>query len=252
MNSKSRLAWVIGSSSGLGRQVAENLASKGYDLLLSARSDRDLENLCNHLHILYGITSHSLPIDLSGIKSTEDAHSLIGRIISHYGIPIHCYVISGVISDSDISIDSDQVLPSLLQVNFVGPALLITELIRHSNKSAVHFAIASSVAAIRPRGRNAAYAASKVSLEQYIYSLRHAFAETAIRFLIIRLGYMDTNMSFGKRLPFSAANTQHLASKIVHMTERKREGLIYLPRYWKFIAIVLQSIPFKIYKKLQF
>ena len=62
-----------------------------------------------------------------------------------------------------------------------------------------------SVAALRGRGGNVAYAAAKRGLESYFESLRHRTASTGVRVQFYRLGDVDTALIFGRRLPFPLA-----------------------------------------------
>ena len=59
------LAVVTGASGGIGKEFAEILARDGYDLLLVARSEDRLLEICRDLSERYGIEATALPLDLS-------------------------------------------------------------------------------------------------------------------------------------------------------------------------------------------
>src|SRR4051812_17902842 len=50
---KGKLALVTGSSRGIGRAIAEKLASEGCDVVLNARGSADLERACDDLRQKY-------------------------------------------------------------------------------------------------------------------------------------------------------------------------------------------------------
>ena len=53
--------WIIGSSSGIGKELAKKLDAKGYNLILSSRNEEKLHQLNNEL-----INDHEvIPLDLS-------------------------------------------------------------------------------------------------------------------------------------------------------------------------------------------
>ena len=53
--------WIIGSSSGIGKELAKKLDSKGYSLILSSRNEEKLKELNTSL-----INDHEIaPLDLS-------------------------------------------------------------------------------------------------------------------------------------------------------------------------------------------
>ena len=51
----SKKAIVIGASSGVGRMLAEELASNGYDLLICSRDKRDLDAIANDLTYRFNV-----------------------------------------------------------------------------------------------------------------------------------------------------------------------------------------------------
>lgn len=65
-------ALVTGASGGIGLSIAEELAKKGYNLLLVARSEERLESIKTDLSKKYSIEVHWLGIDLSSARSHLD------------------------------------------------------------------------------------------------------------------------------------------------------------------------------------
>ena len=60
-----KTALVTGSTSGIGKALAEKLASECYDLVLVSRDEGKLANQSLALSDTYGIKTYSLPLDLS-------------------------------------------------------------------------------------------------------------------------------------------------------------------------------------------
>ncbi len=57
-------AVVVGASGGVGRALADALARRGFDLVLAARSTRDLEAVAADVAVRYGRRAVPLPLDL--------------------------------------------------------------------------------------------------------------------------------------------------------------------------------------------
>lgn len=66
---KGKVALVTGASGGIGKQYAKELASRGSDVILVARSKEKLEALAAELSSTYRIRTYSLPTDLSKANS---------------------------------------------------------------------------------------------------------------------------------------------------------------------------------------
>ena len=59
------------------------------------------------------------------------------------------------------------------------------------------------------------------------------------------LGYMDTNLAFGKKLKLPKSSPKRLA-KIVYKNRKRKFEKIFFPRWWGIIAIILNLTPHKI------
>ena len=66
MKFKNEVIWIIGASSGMGRELAIGLSKHGADLILSARSKEALVELNNTL----GGNNQILPFDVADSKAS--------------------------------------------------------------------------------------------------------------------------------------------------------------------------------------
>jgi NAD(P)-dependent dehydrogenase (short-subunit alcohol dehydrogenase family) len=109
----------------------------------------------------------------------------------------------------------------------------------------------SSIAAVRGRGANVAYAASKRALESYCESLDHLAAAQGVRAVIYRMGYIKTQQSYGKRLLFPAVHAEQAAKHIVGEYQRVTGRRTY-PRFWILVTEVVRALPRRVFLKLKF
>ena len=70
-------ALVTGASSGIGRDIARVLASKGYDLVLVARNQQGLKQLAEELKTKEGIAIETIAMDLSIIENCKQLHQKV-------------------------------------------------------------------------------------------------------------------------------------------------------------------------------
>ena len=70
-----KTALITGASSGLGKDFATLFAEKGYDLVLTARRKKNLEEISSNLTNQFGIKVFFISCDLSDLKSTEEIYN---------------------------------------------------------------------------------------------------------------------------------------------------------------------------------
>ncbi|MDQ6609785.1 MAG: SDR family NAD(P)-dependent oxidoreductase, partial [Bacteroidota bacterium] len=64
-------ALITGASKGIGKIIAQNLAAKGYSLLLVARSNDLLAEVASEIRDMYKVEVHFLAIDLSDTTAPQ-------------------------------------------------------------------------------------------------------------------------------------------------------------------------------------
>ena len=162
---------VTGASAGIGRELARVFASKGYDLILAARSRETIAALAKELIAAYGVDVKSLPVDLSVSGAAQSmAHGL-----EQNGVSVDILVNNaGVLFEGDFSSISLEDHLRLLQIDVVAltslTRLFLPSMVRRRSGRILNVA---STAAYMPVPRLASYAAAKA----YVLSLTEALSE---------------------------------------------------------------------------
>lgn len=94
LNLEGKTAFVAGSSSGIGRAIAEGLAAEGCRLMLCARREEQLRDLCAAVAARHGIEARYVVADLSrrweverAVRSTIESHLLVDILVTNSGGP---------------------------------------------------------------------------------------------------------------------------------------------------------------------
>ena len=241
---------VVGGSSGVGRALVNQLAGCGDAVLAVARDSRDLQTLQSDCLLRLGSSIRIVAADLAA--PDFDARALVKRCVGDLGRISHVFFPVGVIDDEDCGLRSAGVLESLVLVNYVRPAQLLSAFCEYFSVSGEGNAMVfTSIAADAPRGKNAAYGSSKKGLEFYCRALQHHFADTNISIQICALGYVDTSMSFGATLSFPVVPAAEVARFALRMCQTGAR-FSYFPHFWFPVVILLKALPWPLYKKLQF
>jgi short-subunit dehydrogenase len=241
-------AVVVGASAGLGRALSEALAAAGRDLVLVSSDGRDVEALAADLQIRYGVRARALALDLG--RAPCDLTPLV-RTTADLGGPDALLLPIGWTASCDDPAIGAELAERLVRTNFLSSVSLVAELLpgmRTKPRAAiVGF---GSVAAARGRGANLVYAASKRALQTYFEGLRHACADTSIAVSFHVLGYLDTNLAFGRRTLLPRADPARLAARVVGGLGHV-QGLMYYPRAWRLVSVLLPLVPFAVYKRMK-
>lgn len=240
-------AVIFGGSAGMGRAIAEQLASVHVDVLLIASDARDLEAVQSDLLLRYDASRIStLAIDLTQVAPDTVARDVLER----FGKFDAMFLVAGAGDDDDCGVLDPATAACILNINFAVPASLINALLAAEallpNGAIV---VLSSVAAARARGRNVLYGASKRGLEQYLKALRVTPLGLQYQFLIFRLGYLDTAMMQHRQPWLPKASPTTIARKMVAKIGGQ-SGLRYLPGWWRMIAWCVNLLPTALLRRL--
>lgn len=169
MTTPSPLALVTGASSGIGLELAKQLAHRGYDLVIAAE-DAELATAEQSLHGL-GVQVRAVRADLTDYDGVESVYAAV----TEDGRPLDIAVLNagvgvgGPFAENDLS---DEL--ALIQLN-------VTSTVHLAKRVAVDMVVrgqgrilfTSSVAARMPSPFQAVYGASKDFVQSFVRALRN-------------------------------------------------------------------------------
>ena len=112
-------------------------------------------------------------------------------------------------------------------------------------------AVITSVAGERGRASNAFYAAAKAALIAFCSGWRARLAADGVQLTELRPGVIATPMTAHLRHGFLTCSAGR-AGSICATAIRRRVDLAYIPGRWRWIMLVIRSLPEFIFKKLKF
>src|SRR5262245_24689008 len=119
---KDRRILITGASGGIGRAIAEAAARRHARVIVSARSADKLETLAGELKSR-GCDALAIPAD---VTREEDRKRLIDTVVAQWGGLDVLINNAGVASFGHFATSSEEVLRTIMEVNFFAP----TELMR--------------------------------------------------------------------------------------------------------------------------
>ncbi len=195
MNLKGQWVWVTGASSGLGQELARQLAGAGANLVLTARRLERLEALRTELvtkgvevRALAGDTGKHADIDrlLAEVKQLPLAAVVLNAGVTHFG---HHHELAWAEFEA------------MLQLNVVGTARITTELVQHFrvSQASARIMLVTSMAGLYPVPYQSAYSGTKAFLTAFGMSLAHELEGTSVSVTVFAPGGIVTEMTAGEK-----------------------------------------------------
>lgn len=238
---KFKHAIVVGGTSGIGMEVACQLAEQGCRVAVLGRRKERLDKLAAKFPELI------LPFE---------------HDVTHYDeVPTLFQEITGQLGGLDLIVYSSGVMPqveldeydfakdrAMVETNFLGAIAWLNEAaVRFSNTGHGSLVAIGSVAGDRGRQKQPVYNASKAALHTYMEALRNRLARKGVKVVTIKPGPVETDMiaglDFKNAMPVSVA-----ASKIIKQANKTGEHYLSLTHAIIFAAI--RNVPSWIFRRL--
>jgi short-subunit dehydrogenase len=171
---------VIGSASGLGREIALNLKRRGHEVFTHARSAEQ-------------------GYELVGDTSTEDFRVSLKNLLSSNAIDIIFFSVGSYTGATSPNLDFEE-LESAYKNNLLsGIAIIDTVVTAWIGKTRGKLVIINSIAALTPNPNEAVYGAMKRALSHFTNSVRLGVLSEGIEIIEVFPGAMKTRMTKNRR-----------------------------------------------------
>ena len=196
---------VTGASSGLGEEFARQLAARGGDLVLVARSADRLEALADDLQARHRVTVTTLPADLSlpAEVSRVAAHAAtteIDVLVNNAGFGTY-----GTFADLDAGREHDEIMVNAVAAVDLAHAVLPGMLGRRRGG----IITVASAAAFQPSPRQAVYGATKAFALAFSEALWAETRGSGVRILALCPGPVATGY-------FTALGDQDATTSVIY------------------------------------
>ncbi len=235
-----KTAWITGASTGIGRELALQLARQGVIVAASARSRDKLEALS---HEQAGIIGY--PVDVTDPAAVAEVYR---RIVDDIGSPDLAILNAGVWHPMKASGYDAQRAAVSMSVNYLGIANALEPLIATmKDKGRGHIALVASVAGYRGLPMAAAYAPSKAAVISLAEVLRLELASDGLTVSVINPGFVETPMTAENSFPMPfIIKANDAASRIIRGLTRNRFEIAFP---WQLVTLLklARILPYRLY-----
>ncbi len=236
---------LIGATSDIAKATAEEYASRGFDLILSARDKDSLEKVSQDLRIRHQVRVATIVLDVLDIENHEKVLNSIEEL------PNISIVYVGYLGDQEVAQKEMSEAAKIINVNFTAIVSVCNFLAnQYESKGEGELVVFSSVAGERGRQSNYLYGSAKAGLNAYLSGLRNRLSRTGVHVMTVLPGFMATKMTEGLNLPgVLTAQPSEVAKSLVKAIDR-RKNVVYIKWVWRYIMMIIKNIPEPIFKKL--
>lgn len=235
---------IVGATSAIAECLAATYAADGARLVLAARNPDALGAIAQDLRIRYSAVVEEVTMD----ATSQDSISAAARTLAA-GAPPDVLIFAIGSNAGPGAAGNVSEINRVTLVNYgVVTAVVAALLPGLASRPGAAIAVISSVAGDRGRKSNFIYGAAKAALNSYAQGLR-GLLHPQVSVTTVKLGYVDTRMSYGMSPPLLTVSPERASRAIVRAIARRKD-VVYVPLFWWPVMLVLRLIPEWVFKRL--
>lgn len=221
-----KVTLITGASGGIGEAFARALAKKRQNLVLVARSEDKLHELCDALMFQYGITAHYVAVDLNEFEADQRLFDETER----HGMEVECLINNagfGSMGDfSELNLERELEMIGLNVMVLVALTHRYLQGMRKRKRGTI--INVSSTAGFQPVPYMATYAATKAFVTSFTEAIAEENRHLGITATALCPGPVDTNFfDAANAVPFSGMQTaDEVVETALNAVERKKSHVI--------------------------
>ena len=237
---------ILGAGSDMAIAIAKKFAAEKYNIQLAARNSSRLQPLQSDLAIRYNITSTLHEFDA---ERTEGHESFYASLPVKPDITICVF---GYLGEQKIAETDWKECNRIIQVNYTGAVSILNIVANdYAGRSAGIIAGISSVAGERGRQSNYFYGSAKAGFTAYLSGLRNRLFHDKVHVLSVQPGFVYTRMTEGMPLPKPLTAKPEEVANVIYKAVLQKKNVVYVKWFWRWIMLIIKSIPEPIFKKLK-
>ncbi len=177
--------WLVGASEGLGREVAKKLSRAGAEVVVTARSEDRLKDLCAELP---GVSSY-VTCDISDSDDVKRAAKEVGKIDG-------LVFLAGVYWPQASQDWNGKEVEAMFDINLTGAARVLGQVVPDMvARDEGHIVITGSLSGFRGLPGTIGYGASKAGIMYLAEGMYADLRNTGVKVQLINPGFIKTRLT---------------------------------------------------------
>lgn len=241
---------LLGGTTGMGREIARQLAARGDRLFLVGTPADELAKSAVDLKERGAPdTVGTAPLDLLDAATFEPA---VAAAFTALGKVDAVVITAGMFGTQDKLEEDLEFTRKMLVVNYAH-LVIVCEWFRRRllAQGGGTLCVFSSVAGDRGRKPVALYGSSKAGLSHYLESLDHKYRAQGLVTVCVKPGFVKTAMTTGLKPPPFAGEPEQVARDVIRAIDRKKP-VVYTPWPWAWVMLVIRNLPRFVMRRVGF
>ncbi|MET0463711.1 MAG: SDR family oxidoreductase [Chitinophagaceae bacterium] len=235
---------ILGATSDIGFAIAKKFASEKYAVQLAGRQPDSLQPLQSDLQIRYGIACSIHRFDAEDVLSHQSFYT---------SLPVKpdvCICVVGYMNDNDKVIADIRETTRTINANYTGPVSILNIVAADfAARGSGEIAGISSVAGLRGRQSNYIYGSAKAGFTAYLSGLRNNMFHHKVHVMTVLPGFVNTRMTADLDLPKLLTAQPSELGEAIYKGLKKKKNVLYVKWFWRWIMLIITSIPEFMFKK---
>ena len=232
---------ILGATSDMAVAIARKMAENRNNIQLAARQANRLQALQSDISVRYGVSCTSYEFDATDFSSHIQFYNGLSPK------PDVTICVFGYMSDNTVAGNE---AAKMINSNYTGAVSILNIVAEdYAAKNSGTIVGISSVAGERGRQSNYIYGSAKAGFTAYLSGLRNRLYKNNVHVISVLPGFVNTKMTAELNLPLLlTASPQHVAD-VVEKAIRKKQNVVYVKWFWKWIMMIIKNIPENMFKK---
>jgi short-subunit dehydrogenase len=237
---------ILGASSEVALSLADLMAEESCEIILATRNIERLNPVKSDLFVRFGIEVTLFEFD--ALKT--ETHAEFYNNLNPPPDTVICFF--GYLGDHVKALTDWEECSRILASNYTG-AVSILNLVANDFEKRQQGTIVgiSSVAGERGRQSNYLYGSAKAGFTAYLSGLRNRLFKSSVHVLTIKPGFMQTRMLEGMKTPKALTAQPAQAARHILKAIAKKKNVKYVFPIWKWVMLIIKTIPEPLFKRMK-
>lgn len=237
---------VLGATSDIGITTAMEFAREGFAVTLAGLDLPFLERAAADIAIRQNVEAKAVFFDATNYPS----HAAFYQAIEPK--PDVCLCVFGYLGDQATAERDWDESVRIIEINYKAAISILNVVAADfiARKSGTIIGV-SSVAGDRGRQSNFIYGSAKAGFTAYLSGLRNKLFHHGGHVITVKPGFVDTRMTEHLELPASLTAQPDQVGAAIYTAYEKKRDIIYVLPAWRFIMLVITTIPEFIFKRIR-